>query len=196
MTRDRRLVAMALHDLARKLTYRDYVLIPEDGKRHEIIDGEHYVTPAPFVPHQDLLVELTFRLKGFLKTHRLGRLLVAPTDVLLSPYDIVQPDLLFVSNERAAIVGLKNLQGAPDLVIEILSPSTRRLDKVLKLQAYERHGVQAYWMFDPSRKGVQAWERTDEGLRPQPFLAAAAGDVLTSPLLPGFELPLAEVFSE
>jgi Uma2 family endonuclease len=187
---------MALHDLSPKLTYRDYALFPEDGQRHEIIDGEHYVTPAPFVPHQDLLVELTLRLAGFVKIHRLGRLLVAPTDVLLSLHDIVQPDLLFVSRERAAIVGLKNIQGAPDLVIEILSPSTSRLDKVLKLDAYERCGVQSYWIFDRVREGVQPYERTDEGLRPQPFLAAAAGDVLTSPLLPGFELPLAELFEE
>jgi Uma2 family endonuclease len=187
---------MALHDLTPKLTYRDYVLIPEDGKRHEIIDGEHYVSPAPFVPHQDLVVELTVRLGGFVKAHRLGRLLVAPTDVLLSPYDIVQPDLLFVSNERAAIVELKNIQGAPDLVIEILSPSTSRLDKVLKLDAYERCGVQAYWIFDRARKGVQTYERTDDRFLPQPFLSAASGDVLTSPLLPGFELPLSELFEE
>jgi Uma2 family endonuclease len=188
--------AMALHDLVPKLTYRDYALLPEDGRRHEIIDGELYVTPAPFVPHQDLLVELTFRLVGFIKAHRLGKLLVAPTDVLLSAHDIVQPDLLFVSNERAAIVGSKNLKGAPDLVIEILSPSSRRLDKVLKLRAYERNGVQAYWLFDLSRKGVQAYVRTGDALRPQPFLSAAAEDVLRSPLLPGFELPLAELFSE
>jgi Uma2 family endonuclease len=187
---------MALHDLIPKLTYQDYVLIPEDGKRHEIIDGEHYVSPAPFVPHQDLLVELTFRFKLFLKAQRLGRLLVAPTDVLLSLHDIVQPDLLFVSNERASIVGLKNIQGAPDLVIEILSPSTSRLDKVLKLDAYERCGVQAYWIFDRARKGVQTYERTDDGLRPQPFLSAASGDVLTSQLLPGFELTLADLFEE
>ena len=185
---------MALHDLARKLTYEDYVLIPDDGQRHEIIDGEHYVSPAPFVPHQDLLVELTVRLGSFVKAHRLGRLLVAPTDVLLSVHDIVQPDLLFVSNERAAIVGLKNLQGAPDLVIEILSPRTRRLDEGAKLQAYERFGVREYWMFDPSRQGVRPWERTDEGFRPKPFLSAAAGDVLATSLLPGFELPLAELF--
>jgi Uma2 family endonuclease len=188
--------AMALQDLIPKLTYRDYALLPEDGRRHEILDGEHYVTPAPFVPHQDLLLELAIRLGGFVKTHRLGKLFVAPTDVLLSPHDIVQPDLSFVSKERAAIVGLKNLQGAPDLVIEILSPSSRRLDKVLKLQAYERYGVQTYWLFDPSRRDVQTWVRTDGALRPQPFLSAAAGDVLTSPLLPEFELPLAEVFAE
>ncbi len=185
---------MALHDLARKLTYEDYALIPEDGQRHEIIDGEHYVSPAPFVPHQDLLVELTLRLGSFVKAHRLGRFLIAPTDVLLSVHDIVQPDLLFVSNERAAIVGLENLKGAPDLVIEILSKGTRRLDERIKLDAYERCGVREYWLFDRFRKGVQVWERAEDGFRSRPFLSAAAGDVLASPLLPGFELPLAEIF--
>jgi Uma2 family endonuclease len=187
---------MALHDLSPKLTYEDYLLIPEDGRRHEIIDGEHYVTAAPFVPHQDLVVELTIRLGGFVKANRLGRLLVAPTDVLLSPYDTVQPDLLFVSRERASVVGLKNIQGAPDLVIEILSPSTRKLDERLKLRAYERYGVREYWMFDPARKGVQRWERSGERLVSTPFLSAGAEDVLTSPLLPGFELPLAEFFED
>ena len=149
---------------------------------------------APFVPHQDLLVELTLRLGGFVKAHRLGRFLVAPTDVLLSVHDIVQPDLLFVSNERAAIVGLENLKVAPDLVIEILSKGTRRLDERIKLEAYERCGVREYWMFDRFRQGVLPWKRSGVGLHPRPFLSAAAADVLTSPLLPGFELPLAEIF--
>lgn len=185
---------MALHDLSRKLTYEDYLLIPEDGRRHEIIEGEHYVTAAPFLNHQDLVVELTLRIGGFVKAHRLGRFLIAPTDVLLSPHDIVQPDLLFISNERASIAREKNVQGAPDLVIEILSKSSARLDKILKLKAYERWGVEAYWLFDPFRRGVQPWARAGEALRPQPFLSAAGGDALTSSLLPGFELPLAELF--
>jgi Uma2 family endonuclease len=185
---------MTLHSLAYKMTYDDYVLIPEDGRRHEIIDGEHYVSAVPSVPHQDLVVELTFRLGGFVKAHRLGRLLIAPADVLLSVHDIVQPDLFFISNERAAIAQEKNVQGAPDLVVEILSKGTRRLDERIKLEAYERCGVQEYWMFDRFRKGVQVWERTDGGFQQQPFLSAAAEDVLTSPFLPGFELPLAEIF--
>ncbi|HEV2855513.1 MAG TPA: Uma2 family endonuclease [Thermoanaerobaculia bacterium] len=102
---------MALHDPSPKLTYEDYVLLPDDGKRHEIIDGEHFVTAAPFVRHQKIVIRLTLRLGGFIETHRLGHLLVAPTDVVLSPYDILQPDLLFISNERASILGEKNVQG-------------------------------------------------------------------------------------
>ena len=185
---------MALHDLARKLTYEDYVLIPDDGQRHEIIDGEHYVTAAPFLSHQRLAFLLTLRVGGFVETNRLGLFFFAPADVLLSAYDVVQPDMFFISSERAAIAGLKNVQGAPDLVIEILSPRTHRLDGGAKLQAYERFGVREYWMFDLFKRGVQPWERMGEGLRPKPFLSAAAGDVLASPLLPGFELPLAELF--
>src|SRR5206468_7997504 len=96
-------VPMALHDPSPKLTYEDYILFPDDGKRHEIIDGEHYVTAAPFVRHQRIVVYLTVSLGGFLRQHPLGELLVAPTDIVLSPHDIVQPDLFFISNERAAI---------------------------------------------------------------------------------------------
>jgi len=188
---------MALHDLARKLTYEDYVLLPEDGRRHEIIDGEHYVSPAPFLSHQRLAFRLTLSVGGFIETNRLGLFFFAPADVLLSLYDVVQPDLFFISNERAAIAREKNVQGAPDLVIEILSKGTRRLDERIKLEAYERCGVQEYWLFDRFRKGAQIWERMDDGgFRLRPFLSAAARDVLTSPLLPEFELPLAEIFQE
>jgi Uma2 family endonuclease len=187
---------MALHDLVPKLTYRDYVHIPEDGRRHEIIDGEHYVTPAPFVSHQKLAFRLTLRVGGFVESQRLGLFLFAPADVLLSAHDVVQPDLFFISRERASIVAGKNIQGAPDLVVEILSRSTRGLDEGVKLQAYGRAGVREYWVVDPFQQGLQRWVRTDNALRPQPFLSAAAGDVLTSPLLPGFELSLAEIFED
>jgi Uma2 family endonuclease len=187
---------MALHDPSPKLTYEDYVRIPDDGKRHEIIDGEHYVTASPFLRHQRIALRLAFRLEEFLRKHPLGELFIAPADVILSPHDIVVPDLLFVSDERASILTEKNIQGAPDLVIEILSNSTRRLDEVLKRRAYERFGAREYWSFDPQRKTTQVWERTTGGLRRRDLLSAAAGDVLTSPLLPGLEIPLAEIFEE
>jgi Uma2 family endonuclease len=187
---------MALHDLARKLTYEDYVLLPEDGQRHEIIDGEHYVSPAPSLSHQRLAFRLTLRVGGFIETNRLGLFFFAPVDVLLSAHDIVQPDLFFISNERSAIAQEQNVQGAPDLVIEILSKGTLRLDKGPKLKAYERCGVREYWIFDRFQRGVLPWRRSGASLRSRPFLSAAAGDVLTSPLLPGFELLLAEIFEE
>ncbi|HEY7214836.1 MAG TPA: Uma2 family endonuclease, partial [Thermoanaerobaculia bacterium] len=94
---------MAPHDSSPKLTYEDYLQIPDDGKRHEIVDGVHYVSAAPFLRHQRIARRLAFRLEEFLRQHPLGEFFFAPTDVVLSPHDIVQPDLLFISNERAMI---------------------------------------------------------------------------------------------
>jgi Uma2 family endonuclease len=187
---------MALHERIRKLTYGDYLLIPEDGQRHEIIDGEHYVTSTPFIPHQDLSFELSGRFWNYLKSRPIGRALAAPVDVLLSQHDIVQPDLLFISKERAGIVvDKRNVQGAPDLLVEILSKSTRKLDEVLKLDPYERSGVLEYWTFDTDRRSVRTFRLENERLVLAATLSAAAGDVLRTPLLPGFDLPLAEIFS-
>jgi Uma2 family endonuclease len=187
---------MALHDRIRKLTYDDYVLIPDDGQRHEIIDGEHYVTAAPFLPHQDLVTELVAWLRPFAKRNGLGRVLVAPTDVLLSKHDIVQPDLLFISKEkeRARTANGKRIEGAPDLAIEVLSESTRRLDEEIKLDLYDRAGVLEYWMFNSVRKTVRVYRRKGGRLQLVAEMSAAAGDVLATPLLPGLEIPLAEIF--
>jgi Uma2 family endonuclease len=185
---------MALHDPSPQLTYEDYILFPEDGRRHEIIDGEHYVTAAPFLRHQDLVLRLSFYFQVFLNSNDLGRLLIAPVDVLLSPHDIVQPDLLFVSAERAHILKKKYVRGAPDLVVEVLSESTRRRDQALKLHRYERLGVREYWLVDPARRTVTVY-RLREGVFVRiADLSAAAADVLTSPILPGLEIWLAALF--
>ena len=186
---------MALHDRPIRLTYDDYVLIPEDGNRHEIIDGEHYVSPAPTLKHQDVSLQLTLALGNFIQAHRLGKLYVAPADVVLSFYDIVQPDLVFISKERLHILTRKNIQGGPDLAIEILSDSTRRVDEGIKHSTYERFGVKEYWLVDPDQETV-AVHRLEEG-RFQKIvdLAAGAGDVLATPLLPGLEIRLAEIFA-
>ncbi|HWN42400.1 MAG TPA: Uma2 family endonuclease [Thermoanaerobaculia bacterium] len=186
---------MAIRDTARrKLSYEDYLLFPEDGKRHEILDGEHYVTAAPYPKHQRVLGELHFWLRFFLQDHRLGQVYLAPTDILLSEHDIVQPDLLFICNERLTILKEKNVQGAPDLVVEVLSDSTRRMDEGIKLARYERCGVREYWVVDPARNEARVFRRLGERLRKVADLSAAAGDALTSPLLPGLEIPLAEIF--
>ncbi|HZF12237.1 MAG TPA: Uma2 family endonuclease [Thermoanaerobaculia bacterium] len=186
---------MAIRDtVRRKLTYEDYVLFPEDGQRHEILDGEHYVMPAPSLDHQGFSLNLSSKMGPFVREHRLGLLRYAPTDVLLSEYDIVQPDLLFVSNDRAHILTKANVQGAPDLVVEILSDSTRRRDETLKRHLYERFGVLEYWLVDPDSKTVRVYHRLGARfLAPQEF-SAAAGDLLTTPRLPGFEIRVSEIF--
>ncbi|HEY3567854.1 MAG TPA: Uma2 family endonuclease [Thermoanaerobaculia bacterium] len=187
---------MALHDLpAKKLTYEDYLLIPEDGKRHEIIDGEHYVSAAPFIRHQRVVHRLDVRLGNYIETHPVGEILTAPTEVVLSPHDVVQPDLLFISNERSSFVKEKNIQGAPDLVIEIHSGSSRHIDKGPKHRAYARWGVREYWMLDPERKEAEVWERSAKRIFRRRAHLSVKG-VLTTPLLPGLEIPLAEIFRE
>ena len=177
-----------------KLTYEDYVLIPEDGKRHEIIDGEHHVTPAPNTRHQDVVMNLARVIGQFVHEHRLGRLYASPVDVVFSPTSIVQPDLVFVSSERTSIITRPNIQGAPDLVIEILSKGTRRKDEVVKHRLYEQFGVREYWLVDPDLETVRVYRLTESGYSPPADLSKESNDRLTTPLLPSLELPLTEIF--
>ena len=185
---------------AKKLTYRDYLRFPEDGQRHEILEGEHHVTPAPSFGHQRAVLNLAYLLQDFLRRNRRGTLLPAPFDVVISKHNLAQPDLLFVSNERAGVLTEKNLQGVPDLVIEVLSSSTRRVDEGTKRAIYERFGVQEYWLVDPQRRTVRIFRRAggsgagDSAFGPPLDLAAEAGDVLTTSLLAGFSIQVAEIF--
>jgi Uma2 family endonuclease len=178
----------------RKLTYEDYLLIPDDRFRHEIIDGKHYVTASFFYRHQRALGELFGSLANFVKTHHLGVVVISPFDVLLSKHDVVIPDLLFVRKERMEVIGERYLEGAPDLTVEVLSKSTRHRDERLKLKRYELFGVQEYWLLDPVRKTARIYRQDGERLHLAAALSSAAGDALSSPLFPGLEVPLAEIF--
>jgi Uma2 family endonuclease len=177
-----------------KLTFKDYLLIPEDGKRHELIGGEHFVTAAPTAKHQIVVSNLMRILGSHAYDWKLGRMLVSPLDVIFSDEDVVQPDLLFVARGREGIADEKALHGAPDLAIEVLSPSTRRKDLVLKRLLYERTGVVEYWIVDPKREAVQVYRITPGGLRRLADLSAQAGDSLESALFPGLSIPLDKIF--
>lgn len=177
-----------------RLTYDDYLLFPEDGLRHELLDGEHYATAAPFLRHQVIVRRFTSALNPFIEANELGELYPAPVDVILSRYDIVQPDLVFVSRERLHILNDRNIQGAPDLVIEILSESTQRRDKGIKMTTYERFGVLEYWLADPTQSTLTVYRLEGERFRKVSELSARAGDVLMTPLLPGLEIRSAEMF--
>jgi Uma2 family endonuclease len=177
-----------------QLTYDDYLLFPDDGKRHEIIDGDHYVTPAPKTRHQKVSFNLTVALGSFVKQRGLGLVLAAPSDVILSDENVVQPDLLFVSTARASIVTEDNIRGAPDLVIEIISETTRKKDEVTKRKLYERFEVQEYWVVDPELETVKIFRRTQRGYGRPVELSKEAHDILTTKLLTGFDLPLTEIF--
>ncbi len=180
-----------------RLTYDDFVQFPEDGKRHELIDGEHVVTPSPNMKHQAVLRNLAGLVWSYLRTHKVGQVFFAPFDVVLSDCDVVEPDLLFVSKERQSqILTAANVQGAPDLVVEIGSPSTRRRDEIVKRRLYEQFGVAEYWVVDPELDEIKVYRRADDRFERVALLSAEQGDVLTSPLFPGLELPLTDVVAE
>lgn len=178
-----------------KLTYEDYALFPEDGRRHELIDGEHCVSPAPSLRHQAIMANLLFALRLYLRSCPSGQVFTAPTDVVLSANDTVQPDVLFVSNERAGILGEKNVQGAPDLMVEILSETTRRMDEVTKRKLYERFGVAEYWVVDPALETVKIYRREGDFFQSPTTLSLEAEDALATPLLPALEIPLTDLFA-
>jgi Uma2 family endonuclease len=180
----------------RKLTYEDFLLFPDDGKRHELIDGEHLVTPSPNLRHQWISRNLFRVLDSHVTTHDLGRVFYAPLDVLLSDVDVVEPDLLFVSRERSSLLGRANVQGPPDLVVEIVSPSHRRQDEVLKRDLYDRAGVVEYWLVDPEAETVKVFQRDGHRYGRAQLLSLRDGDALASPQLAGLTIPLAVVFAE
>jgi Uma2 family endonuclease len=179
-----------------KLTYEDFLLFPDDGKRHELIDGEHYVTPSPKRKHQAILGNLYFLIRLWLESHPVGQVYLSPFDVVFTQFDVVEPDLLYISNERAAsIVTEKHVTGPPDLVIEIASNATRKRDETIKRRLYERSGVTEYWVVDPELDVVRVY-RSREGRFERPDeLSLEAGDILTTALLPRFELPLSRIFA-
>jgi Uma2 family endonuclease len=178
-----------------KLTYDDFLLFPDDGMRHELIDGEHYVTPSPNTKHQTISMTLSVLIGGWLEANPIGRLYHAPFDVVFSRFDVVEPDVLYLSNQRAAEVLTKqHVSGTPDLVVEIGSPGTRARDETLKRALYERSGVTEYWFVDPEIDVVRIYRRSGERFNRPMELSREANDVLTTPLLPGLELPLARLF--
>jgi Uma2 family endonuclease len=180
-----------------KLTYDDFVLFPDDGKRHEIIDGEHYVTPSPNTKHQTVVGNLYWLIRSSLETHPVGRVYFAPFDVVFSNFDVVEPDLLYVSNERMTdVVTPQHVRGAPDLVVEVGSPTTRKRDETIKRQLYQRAGVVEYWFVDPELDVVRVYTRDRDRFARPVELSLEAADVLTTPLLVNFEMPLREIFRE
>jgi len=178
-----------------KLTYDDFLLFPDDGMRHELIDGEHYVTPSPNTKHQTVSMTLAVLIGGWLERNPIGRIYHAPFDVVFSRFDVVEPDLLYLSNDRAAdVLTPQHVRGAPDLVIEIGSPGTRARDETKKRALYERTGVTEYWFVDPEIDVVRIYRRSGERFTRPVELSRETNDVLTTSLLPGLELPLARLF--
>lgn len=183
-------------ETATKLTYEDYLLVSEDGRRHEIIDGEHFVSPGPNSRHQIVAMNIIFALASFVRPRKLGRVLAPRYDVVLSDVDVVEPDAIFISNARMHLMTKANLRGAPDLAVEVLSESNRRNDEILKKKRYELFGVAEYWIADPELDSVKIYRRAGDAFAPAEIVSTETGGTITTPLLPGFELPIADVFAE
>jgi Uma2 family endonuclease len=174
-----------------KFTYEDY-LKTSDDERYELLDGELIIMPAPSIAHQHVAMKLGTRLDTFVEEGNLGVVFSAPTDVVLSETDVVQPDLLFISLERAHTIMPANIQGAPDLIVEIRSDSTAERDETLKRILYAQHDVKEYWLVDPEDMTIIVLCLGEGG-----YAEAATytvGQTLTSPALEGFSVNLDEIF--
>jgi Uma2 family endonuclease len=143
--------------LHKRWTYADYCRIPADRLRHEIIDGRHYVNPAPDPRHQRVSRYLQYELMTLVELTGLGEVLDAPIDVHLGRGSLVQPDLVVVLRKNRRIIGPKKVRGAPDLLVEILSPGTERYDRRKKLPRYARAGVREFWLVDPERRCIEQY---------------------------------------
>lgn len=175
-----------------KLTYQNYLQITDDLNRHEIIDGEHYVTPSPGTRHQKISIKLSLMLYQWVERHSLGDVFNAPADVVLSETDVVVPDIIYVSRSRSSIITDKNIQGAPDLIIEILSPSTASRDMGIKKRLYEKYGVQEYWILDPDQETIAIFTLMSGRFSETPKLTVK--NELSSVLFPSLKIPLSSIF--
>jgi len=175
-----------------KFTVRDFMSLPESNKSHELLGGEIIMAPSPKPYHQEILKHLLWHLVAHVEKESRGEVYPSPLDVILTNEDVAQPDLLFVKSERLHIVKEDAIHGPPDLVVEVLSPSTAERDRSYKRTLYDRCGVQEYWIVDPDPKQIEVLALGESGYRSAGRFGA--GDVLTSPLLSDFTLPLDSVF--
>jgi Uma2 family endonuclease len=173
-----------------KYSYREYQYFPQDGNRHEIIDGDHYISPAPSTKHQTVSRRLQFQLYRQIEEPGLGLVFNAPTDVELSKHDIVQPDLIVVMKELRHIVTPKRILGVPNLVVEILSESNPLHDRVLKFEMYQRVGLPEYWIVDPDEESIEQWAIVEAVYQ----MRISTRDRLESYTLPGISVELSNLW--
>jgi Uma2 family endonuclease len=177
-----------------RLTYADLETIPQErpGDRHELIDGELVVTPSPIPTHQRISRNVFRRLDQHAMAENLGDVLYAPLDIRLTPENILVPDIVFIARERLHIIGPKAIDAPPDLVVEVLSPGTRRRDLATKRELYARFGVQEYWIVDPAARTVTVLAPRGDRFEPVP---ADEDGAIQSRVLPDLKIELNDVFS-
>jgi Uma2 family endonuclease len=185
---------MSIGNPAGSMTFAEYQALPEGS--YNLIDGELIVSPAPSPWHQRVQGRLFSTLDAHVRAAQLGRVYGAPLDVVLrqeKPPVVIQPDVLFLARGGAAQVTKRWVEGPPDLVVEVVSPGNARLDMVRKLNVYGRFGVREYWLVFPELEQVQVLLQSGDGFAPPAIMEGP--EILTSELLPGFKLPLPELFA-
>ena len=174
-------------------TYQDYLDLPDDEYRYEVICGELYMSSVPTPLHQQVLRNLQFALWEYVKRLNLGEVLFAPCDIILEVGGTpVEPDILFIAKARANIITDKNVQGAPDLIVEVLSPSNPEHDRQLKFELYQKSGVTEYWLVDPQAHTVEVFV-----LKEKAYLLSGrydVDDVAKSEIVAGFSVPVRDIF--
>ena len=174
-----------------KYTYKDYLLI-DDDKRYEILRGGLIMVPAPFTIHQRISMNMAIIIGNFVKDKNHGKIFYSPTDVVLSEDIVVQPDILFISKERLDIIKEAAIMGSPDLIVEIISPSSASYDTVEKRDIYEEYGVKEYWLVFPQEKAIEVLTREDGVYRE--LCKGRKTGIVMSKIIAGLEVDLKEVF--
>ena len=174
------------------ITADEYQQLSEGPPYYQLIGGKLFMTPSPAAYHQEILGSLHLILAPFILESNLGKVYLAPLDVRLSENDVFQPDLIFVARDRLKIVKESAIDGAPDLTVEILSPSTAGIDRDLKRKTYAQYGVKELWLIDPVEKGVALYALQEDPT--EPYSTFERGEVLCSRLFPGFLLNTDQIF--
>ena len=178
--------------MATLLTVEDYMVLPEDGRHYQLIHGELFMSPSPTRFHQHISLNLSFLISSWIRGKGAGAVYAAPFDVHLDEHNVFQPDLVYVSPGRLSILTDAGINGAPDLVVEILSPSTRKLDLGPKKKVFAAHGVREFWAIDPNERTVDVFDlKADVEVPAQTF---GDSDSIKRDVLAGLEIDLAEVF--
>jgi Uma2 family endonuclease len=172
-------------------TYKDYLELPHDGKRYEIIDGELYLAPSPTTKHQRSTLRLSMSLDSHVRPRRLGEVFIAPYDVILASDAIVQPDVVYVSRARRSIITEPNVQGAPDLVVEVILPSSTRRDQEIKRDLYAKYKVPHYWLVHPVEEWIRAYELGEDGSY-EPVAGAHKDEAFSAPPFPDMTVQISE----
>jgi Uma2 family endonuclease len=174
-------------------TYQDYLELPDDGNKYEIIEGELIMSPAPYTIHQEVMLNIAVELVNFVRKTKIGKIYIAPTDVVISDINVVQPDILFITNKKLQIITAKNIKGVPDLIIEIISPATGYYDLRGKKDIYEKFGVQEYWIVDPMKQRVEIYLNFENKFELHQRLEKKG--ILKSNILKGLDLNLDTIFA-